>query len=206
MVLGTVIGARLGHCLFYEPGRYLMHPLEILKVWNGGMASHGAALGILVSLLIFSKRKKIHFFYILDRVVICVALSGFLIRMGNLMNSEIIGLPTNLPWAFIFKSVDNYPRHPAQVYEALWCLLVFSLLMFLYVKNYIQNKEGLLFGIFIFTIFAFRFFIEFIKEKQVVFESGMILNLGQLLSIPFAVAGMVIIYYQLRKITKTEKQ
>jgi len=206
MILGTVIGARLGHCLFYEPGRYLSHPIEILKVWNGGMASHGAAVGIIISLLILSKVKKVNFFNIFDRVVICVALAGFLIRIGNLMNSEVIGLPTNLPWAFIFKSVDNIPRHPAQLYEAIWCLLVFALLMYIYVKDDLKYKDGLIFGIFVFAIFAFRFFIEFIKEKQVDFESHMILNMGQLLSIPFAVAGLVIIYLKTRKTTKTQKR
>ena len=119
MILGTVIGARLGHCLFYEPGYYLSNPLEILKVWNGGLASHGAALGIIFSLFLFSKKHKtISFPWILDRIVIVVALSGFFIRTGNFFNSEIIGVPTDLPWAVIFHRIDELPRHPSQVYEA----------------------------------------------------------------------------------------
>lgn len=208
MVIGTVLGARLGHCLFYEPGIYLRHPLEILKLWNGGMASHGAAIGILSSLLVLSVVKKINYFWLIDRIVICVALSGFLIRMGNLMNSEIIGTPSNLPWAFIFSGAEDFsqvPRHPAQLYEALWCVLVFTLLFWFYHKKYYKNRDGILLGIFLFTIFAFRFLIEFIKEKQVDFEYFMTLNMGQWLSIPFALAGLVLIIIKTRKITKTEK-
>lgn len=124
--LGTIIGARLGHCLFYDPGYYLKHPLEILMIWHGGLASHGAAIGILTALYIFSKKRKdISFLWVLDRVVIVVALSGFFIRMGNLFNSEIYGKEAHIPWAFIFKRVDNIPRHPTQIYEAIAYLIIF---------------------------------------------------------------------------------
>ena len=149
------------------------------------------------------------FLNVMDKIVICVALSGFLIRIGNLMNSEIIGLPTTLPWGFVFNNAtdfDKVPRHPAQLYEAIWCILVFALLLYLFIKNYHINRDGLLFGIFIFAIFTFRFFIEFIKEKQVSFESHLTLNMGQLLSIPFALAGLALIYYKLKNKTKTKEQ
>ena len=116
--IGTIAGARLGHCLFYEPAYYLSNPLEIIKIWHGGLASHGAAIGILLALYLFSRKVKKPFLWTMDRVVIVVALAGSLIRMGNLMNSEIIGNPTTVSWAFIFERVDNIPRHPAQIYES----------------------------------------------------------------------------------------
>ena len=129
MILGTVIGARLGHCLFYNPEYYLANPIEILKIWTGGLASHGAAVGILTSIYFYSKKKKNQsFLWVMDRVVITVALAAVFIRMGNLFNSEIIGHPTDLAWGFIFTSVDNIPRHPAQLYEALFYLLSFVII------------------------------------------------------------------------------
>ena len=194
MIFGTVIGARLGHCLFYNPEFYLTHPLEILKVWEGGLASHGAAIGILIALYIFSKKKKSYtMLWTLDRIVIVVALGGSFIRLGNLFNSEIIGKPTDVPWAFIFTSVDNVPRHPTQIYESLAYLIVFLILIFIYAKGFEKNRSGLLFGLFLVLVFTFRFFVEFLKEDQSSFEAGMALNMGQLLSIPFVIAGIVFI-------------
>jgi prolipoprotein diacylglyceryl transferase len=193
MIFGTVIGARLGHCLFYNPSYYLSNPIEIFKVWEGGLASHGAAIGILIALYLYSKKKKgMTFLWILDRVVIVVALAGTFIRLGNLFNSEIIGKPTEVSWAFIFTAVDNLPRHPAQLYESITYLLVFLILIFIYLKSK-ENKNGLLFGLFLLLVFTFRFFIEFIKENQSSFEAGMALNMGQILSIPFVAAGIIFI-------------
>lgn len=195
MILGTVIGARLGHCLFYNPEYYLSQPLEILKVWKGGLASHGAAVGILTSIYFYSKKKSNQsFLWVMDRVVISVALAAFFIRMGNLFNSEIIGHPTDMVWGFIFTSVDNIPRHPTQIYEALFYLLSFFIIFFQYKKYDGKFNDGYLFGIFLILIFGFRIYIEFFKENQTYFEQGMALNMGQLLSIPLVLAGIYFLY------------
>ena len=200
MILGTVIGARLGHCLFYNPEFYLSHPLEILMVWKGGLASHGAAIGILTALYYYSKKKKDQsFLYVVDRIVITVALGGFFIRMGNLFNSEIIGTPTDLPWSFVFTSVDNVPRHPAQLYESIAYLIVFIILIMTYKKKYPNLKEGFLFGLFLILVFTFRFFVEFVKVEQEAFERGLFLKMGQLLSIPLVIAGVIILIRSKRK-------
>ena len=195
MALGTIIGARLGHCLFYEPGYYLSNPLEILMVWHGGLASHGAGIGIFIALYLFAKKSKKSYLWILDRVVIVVALSGFFIRTGNLMNSEIYGVETNLPWGFVFlRNGETVPKHPTQIYEALVYLFIFILLYNIYKRNQGLFKPGLLFGLFMIFVFAFRFIVEFIKNDQVVFESGMMLNMGQWLSIPFVLFGIILLY------------
>lgn len=199
MLIGTVVGARLGHCLFYNPEYYLSNPLEILMTWKGGLASHGAAIGIAYAMYLYSKKKKGQtFLWIMDRVVITVALAGFFIRTGNLMNSEIIGRVTDVPWAFKF--VNAYvsdpmlPRHPAQLYEALAYLSIFIILFTIYKKSYKTIKEGKLLGSFLVLIFASRFIIEFFKEHQSSFEQGMTLNMGQLLSIPLVLWGLYLIF------------
>jgi prolipoprotein diacylglyceryl transferase len=203
MILGVVIGARLGHCFFYNPRYYLANPLEILQVWKGGLASHGAALGILTAIYFYvRKRKGMTFLWVMDRVVITVALSGFFIRMGNLFNSEIIGKPTNASWGFIFESVDNIPRHPAQLYESIAYLLIFVFLLVLYFRTDGKTKPGLIFGLFLILVFLFRFCIEFIKENQSSFENGMSLNMGQLLSIPFILLGIYLLFRKDKKIIK----
>jgi phosphatidylglycerol:prolipoprotein diacylglycerol transferase len=194
MIFGTVIGARLGHCLFYNPVYYLSNPVEIIKVWEGGLASHGAALGILIAIYLFSKKKKNYsMLWVLDRVVIVVALAGTFIRLGNLFNSEIIGIPTDVSWAFIFTAVDDLPRHPAQLYESIAYFIFFLILLFVYYKGFEKNRKGLLFGLFLVLVFTFRFFVEFLKENQSGFEAGMALDMGQLLSIPFIIAGFIFI-------------
>jgi len=194
MIFGTVIGARLGHCLFYNPVYYLSNPIEIFKVWEGGLASHGAAIGILVAVYLFSKKKKKYpFLWIIDRIVIVVALAGTFIRLGNLFNSEIIGKPTDISWAFIFTAIDDLPRHPTQLYESIAYLIIFLILLFIYYKGFEKNRSGLLFGLFLVLVFTFRFFVEFLKENQSGFEAGMTLNMGQLLSIPFVLIGIIFI-------------
>jgi phosphatidylglycerol:prolipoprotein diacylglycerol transferase len=203
MILGTVIGARLGHCLFYNPDFYLTNPLEILKVWKGGLASHGAAIGIITSLYFFAKKKKVTPLWILDRIVIVVASGGFFIRLGNLFNSEIIGKPSEVPWAFIFTRVDNIPRHPAQLYESIAAFIVFLILLFLYKNKRDKWNDGFLFGMFLVLIFTFRFFVEFLKEVQSSFEAGMILDMGQLLSIPFVILGIIFIARSFKKSKST---
>ncbi len=200
MFFGTLIGARLGHCLFYDPGYYLSHPLEILKVWEGGLASHGAAIGITIALYLYSsKHKDQPFLWILDRIAIVVALAGFFIRLGNLFNSEILGKPAHVPWAFVFVRVDNIPRHPVQLYEALAYLLIFILLFWLYRNKQAGTREGYLIGMFFITVFGVRFFLEFFKERQAAFRLPVDLTMGQLLSIPFVLLGIYLLVRALKK-------
>jgi phosphatidylglycerol:prolipoprotein diacylglycerol transferase len=206
VILGTVIGARLGHCLFYDPVYYLSHPIKILEVWEGGLASHGAAIGILISIyLITKKQKNISMLWILDRLVIVVALGGALIRLGNLFNSEIIGKAADVPWAFIFARVDDVPRHPAQLYESFFYLLTFIVLYLTYMKTDKKFQLGYLFGLALVMIFGFRFFVEFIKENQSPFEKDMILDMGQLLSIPFVITGFYFMYKKQKVVPEKKK-
>jgi prolipoprotein diacylglyceryl transferase len=200
MALGTVIGARLGHCFFYEPEYYLKNPVEILKIWRGGLASHGAAIGIPLVLWLWIRKYKKSFIWIVDRIVVVVALGGTFIRLGNLMNSEIYGVETTLPWGFVFiRNMEMVPKHPTQLYEALTYFLVFLLLLWLYFRNDGKPRPGSLFGLFLLLVFGVRFLIEFIKEDQVAFEAGMSLNMGQWLSIPFALLGAGILVWSLRR-------
>ncbi len=195
MVFSTVIGARLGHCLFYSPEYYLSNPIEILKVWEGGLASHGAGIGIILGLYIFTKRfPYIKLLWILDRIVITVALAGVFIRLGNLMNSEIFGVETEVAWAFIFENIDELPRHPTQIYEAFLYLLVFIFLFFKYKKEKAKTKSGELFGYFLIGIFSSRFIVEYFKENQVPFEDFLPINMGQILSIPFVLLGIYFVF------------
>lgn len=204
MALGTVLGARLGHCLFYQPEFYLSNPIEIFKIWRGGLASHGAAVGILISLYYFARKNKKPYLWILDRIAIVVALAGFFIRMGNLMNSEIYGNITNLPWGFIFiRDGQTLPKHPTQIYEALSYLAIFIFLYRIYNKKGDQVKPGLLFGLFFTLLFSVRFLVEFIKEDQVGFEQGMTLNMGQWLSIPLILIGLFYLFRSLKTKTTT---
>lgn len=202
MLISTVVGARLGHVLFYEPASYFAHPLDILKIWEGGLASHGAAIGIIFALYLFSRKTRQPFLWVIDRIVIVVALSGFFIRTGNLFNSEIYGNVTSLPWGFVFQHVgETLPRHPTQIYEGLCYLGLFFFLLWYYFQKNGKPRPGFLFGMFLVVLFSFRLLIEFIKEPQVNFENSMALNMGQLLSIPFIVAGIVILARK-QKITK----
>ncbi|MGE5480646.1 MAG: prolipoprotein diacylglyceryl transferase [Chloroflexota bacterium] len=194
MLLGTIIGARLGHCLFYEPSYYLANPIEILKVWRGGLASHGAAVGILVALAVYSKRRKFNMLWLLDRITIVTALAGSFIRLGNFFNSEIYGKPADLPWAVIFTRVDLVPRHPVQLYESFSYLAIFFTLYYVLQKVRRPERDGLVFGLFLALVFGARFIIEFFKSYQADFESGLPLMMGQFLSIPFIIAGIYFIY------------
>jgi len=200
VAIGVIVGARLGHCLFYEPDYYLSHPVEILKIWHGGLASHGAAIGIITAIWLFVRKEKKDFTWAIDRVAIVVALSGFFIRTGNLMNSEIYGVETTVPWGFVFlRNGETAPKHPTQIYEALAYLLIFGLLLWLYWRKKGEYIQGTLISLACILIFVARFFIEFLKEDQVAFESSMKLNMGQLLSIPFIILGGIWLYYSLKK-------
>lgn len=213
-ILGTVIGARLGHVLFYAPGHYLANPAEIFKIWEGGLASHGGTLGIIIAIYFYSKRvTHKSMLWTFDRLVVPTGLVAAMIRFGNLMNHEIYGHPTDYPWGFRFienlsawkngaEPIFSLPSHPTQLYEGLCYLLTFVVCMWLYWKKDAYKKEGLIFGVFMIGIFLSRFFIEFLKNNQEDFEAGMILNMGQLLSIPFVLAGVYFVVRALRKPTK----
>ncbi|MDR1373196.1 MAG: prolipoprotein diacylglyceryl transferase [Dysgonamonadaceae bacterium] len=198
VLFGTIIGARLGHCLFYSPAYYLTHPLEIFAVWEGGLASHGGTIGIIVAIWIYSK-KVTHksMLWTFDRLVVPVGFVAALIRIGNLMNSEIYGHPTTLPWGFIFvRGSENptLPCHPTQIYEAIPYILVSFICLWLYWKRDAGKQQGLIFGVFLTGIFLTRFFVEYLKNIQEPFEIQMInaigINMGQALSIPFIIAGI----------------
>lgn len=205
VVGATIIGARLGHVFFYEWDLYSRDPIRILYVWEGGLASHGGTIGIILAVILFSifttKRSPIWTF---DRLVVPIALVGGLIRLGNLMNSEIFGHATTLPWGFKFVRSAEWHRlyegmacHPTQIYEALCYFALFALLMWMYWKKNAEERPGLIFGTFLIGIFLPRFLIEFIKNDQVAFEATMTLNMGQWLSIPFILAGVFFVIYAL---------
>ena len=231
MLVSTVVGARLGHCLFYEPDYYLSNPLKILALWEGGLASHGGAIGILIGLWLYmrnynkSKKEKndlqhINYIWILDRIVVAVCLVGALIRVGNVMNHEIYGTPTSLPWGFVFLrgseqfcgTFDNYtpcfawdapcppsewlPCHPTGLYEAFFCLVAMGILLWMYYKHDLCHKQpGLMFGTFLVIIFGSRICIEFLKNVQVEFERNMVFDMGQWLSVPFVLIGIGMIVW-----------
>jgi prolipoprotein diacylglyceryl transferase len=263
VLIGTIAGLRLGHCFFYEPMTYLKDPISILNIRQGGLASHGGAMGILIAMWMFARKKKLSYLGLLDRVVIIVPLAGSFVRIGNLMNSEIVGKTTNASWGFFFPRHDcnelkrglndavecvnaggsncdgngliNHSeqiqscdvdslidaglmvqRHPAQLYESFFYILLFVFMILLYRKNQGKIKEGFFLGIFITLLFGFRFFIEFFKDVQVDHEIGWTLNTGQWLSIPFVIAGIALIYisqkrnkvvdFTLRKMPKSKQK
>jgi len=200
VLLGTIIGARLGHALFYQPDYYVAHPWEVLMVWQGSLASHGGFTGVLIAIYLhLRKYRDMSFLELSDRLAIAALPAASLIRFGNFFNSEIIGSPSNLPWAIIFARVDNFPRHPAMLYESISYLLVFLVLYIAYWKTESINVPGRILGASFVACFTARFLIEFIKEEQVPFEQGMRLNLGQLLSIPFILMGLVLLYGRQKK-------
>ncbi len=194
MIIGTTVGARLGHCLFYEPGVYITDPIRIFKIWEGGLASHGGVIGILVALYFAANKYNLNYLWLLDRISIPSALGAGFIRLGNLFNSEIIGHPTDVAWAVTFARVDNLPRHPTQVYEAICYFMIFGVLLLAYRNHKFRNAPGFLTGIAFFLIFISRFIIEFFKENQVAFEKHLPLDMGQLLSIPVIIAGIILIF------------
>ena len=201
--IGTILGARLGHCLFYDPGYYLAQPWTILTEFrDGGMASHGAAIGILLGLWLFSRKNRLPYIWSLDRIMIGVAIGGAAVRLGNLFNSEIFGVATDLPWGFEFVRSAKWVRefapaavHPTQLYEALCYLVTFVILVWMYYgRDLGRRRPGMLFGVGLIGIFVTRFFIEFIKTEQEAFEKGMTLDMGQWLSIPFILLAGYMIY------------
>lgn len=207
VAVATVVGARLGHVFFYQWDYYSQHPLKILATWEGGLASHGGAIGIIIAILLYSRfvthRSPLWTF---DRLTVAIALVGALIRIGNLMNSEIFGHATTLPWGFMFPRSQEWhvfyegvACHPTQLYEALAYFLIFGLMMWMYWRRNAGERPGLLFGTFLTGVFGFRFFVEFIKNPQVAFEADMTLDMGQWLSIPFVLLGVFLIVRAMRR-------
>ena len=242
MLAGTILGARLGHCLFYDPQYYLSHPLDILKIWEGGLASHGATIGILFACWLFARNNKFDYLWVLDRIVIVVGIGGALIRTGNLMNSEIVGKPTDVPWAFVFPRDTEHlqdavsplpagavlvqriagadgnvhmqmaptgtpaapgalmavPRHPTQLYEALFCVVLVLVLYAIWNRYKERTPRGLIFGLFVVLLFTQRFLGEFLKENQGEWDQKMLnathMNLGQLLSLPLILIGIWVLW------------
>jgi phosphatidylglycerol:prolipoprotein diacylglycerol transferase len=207
--IGTLVGARLGHSLFYEFSYYKNHLLEIIlpfRINNGkfeltgyqGLASHGGAVGIIIAVALYCKKYKQSLLWIMDRLGVVVALSGFFIRLGNLFNSEIIGKPSTVSWAFVFEQVDPIPRHPSQLYESILYLAIFIVLWFLY-KIAHKHQSGILFGCFLVMLFSVRFLVEFTKENQEAFEDALTINMGQILSIPFILIGIYLMVSKSKK-------
>ena len=206
IILGTIIGARLGHCLFYGPWfdevnaegivineGYISHPLNMLKVYEGGLASHGGAIGIITDMILYCRKTKESWLWLFDRLVVVVPLASMSIRLGNLINSEIIGRVTDVPWAFIFVREDNLPRHPAQLYEAIFCFFLFVFMYWLWKNKRNSVGPGFMFGLLCILLFIERFVDEFFKENQAAFEGSLPINMGQILSIPFVIIGIVMV-------------
>ena len=192
IALGVVIGARLGHTMFYQPDYYLSHPLEILKVWQGGLASHGAAMGVLIASFLYIRKYKYEFSWLCDRVAIPLSIGTSFIRLGNFTNSEIVGRATDLPWAVTFLRYDNVPRHPSQIYEVMMGVFLFIILLWIYRKYGSRLKTGTLFGTFVTGYFCLRFLVEYFKEYQALSQSFPF-TMGQLLSLPFVILGIIIL-------------
>ena len=211
--VGILVGARLGHCIFYEPRVYLtsidgiismLLPIRRIEgAWRftgyEGLASHGGTLGLMLALWLYVRKTGVKLLTVLDNIAIVTPICACAIRIGNLMNSEIIGKPTDLPWAFVFSSVDSLPRHPGQLYEALCYALFFFVGWFFYRRRPERVGSGFFFGLCILLIFTARIFIEYTKENQVGFEDGMLFNMGQLLSVPFVLRGAYCVVRALRK-------
>ncbi|MBR4582597.1 MAG: prolipoprotein diacylglyceryl transferase [Bacteroidales bacterium] len=212
VVLGGILGARIGHCVFYEPSYFLTreHWMEMILPFSfspfrftgyQGLASHGGAIGVLLAVFIYKfKSQQAGFLAILDKIVIPTGFVGALIRFGNLMNSEIYGYPTDLPWGFLFvRNGETLPCHPTQIYEAICYIVVSVVLILLYRKPRYARMHGLMLGVFLIMVFSARFFIEFLKQNQESFEQGMALNMGQILSIPAVIGGILLVVYAFRK-------
>ena len=218
--LGILIGARLGHCIFYQPDYYLSsfeHIIEMLlpiaftpngvkMVGYAGLASHGGTIGIFIAILMYCKKYKVKLLEVVDMICVATPFTAGCIRIGNLMNSEIVGKATGTDWGFIFAALgEDFPRHPAQLYEAIAYFIIFIISILIYKKHKDMVGSGFYFGFCLATIFTFRFFVEFCKEVQVDFEEGMALDMGQILSIPFMLIGAYFIYRGIKLKIKAKK-
>jgi len=192
--VGVLVGARLGHCLFYDPVYYFSHPIEILKIWNGGLASHGGGIGVLCAGYWFARKKPGYTgLWMLDRGSVPLATVSFFIRMGNLFNSEIVGVPSTVPWAFVFQRVDLIPRHPVQLYEALSYLIISTIMFLCYLRYAGRKADGFLIGIYLVLLFSARFCLEFFKTRQASYTTEIPISVGQWLSVPFILLGFFLL-------------
>ncbi len=189
-LIGAIAGARLAHCLFYEPGYYLHHPIEILYVWKGGLASHGGMLGTILAIYIYARKNGYSYIWLLSRMAIPGTLVAASVRFGNFFNSEILGKPSNLPWAVVFKRVSDTPLHPVQLYEAFSYLIIFAVLIWIYKKISPKFSTKLLPGVFLILLFSVRFVLEYFKTEQATYHLAIPLTVGQALSIPFVILGI----------------
>ncbi|EIF51125.1 prolipoprotein diacylglyceryl transferase [Sulfurovum sp. AR] len=205
VMVGAVLGSRLVHCFFYEPEFYLSHPLEILKVWKGGLASHGGLAGVLIALYLFAKRYHTSYMWLLSRVSIPGALTAAFVRFGNLFNSEILGLPSDKPWAIIFARVDMVPRHPVQLYEAFSYIIIFLLLIVIYRKVTPAFATKILPAVFLITVFTARFFLEYTKTRQAAYTTDLPFTTGQMLSIPYIILGILWMIWAFKSVSKDQK-
>ncbi len=190
-VIATIVGARLGHVLFYDPVYYFYNPIEIIQIYKGGLASHGGTIGIFLAMYLYCKKYSINFMWLADRVCYAIAFGVGFIRLGNFFNSEMVGHPSNLPWAIIFEAHDNIPRHPGQLYEAAAYFSLFFVMHIFYKKWDGEIPEGKFLGMLFTGVFTARFFIEYTKLDQVGFEQGLPINMGQILSLPMIAFGLI---------------
>jgi phosphatidylglycerol---prolipoprotein diacylglyceryl transferase len=190
---GTLIGMRLVHCFFYDPRYFLVHPLEILEIWKGGYASHGGAIGLLLAVYLYCRAPgRPKYLWLLDRLAIAAVLTGVFIRIGNFFNSEIIGVPTDSAFGVIFQRIDPLPRHPVQLYEATAYLAIFGVMLWLY-RTKRAIVDGVLTGAYLTLVFGARFALEFLKTPQAAYEAGNVISVGQYLSVPFVIVGLVLL-------------
>lgn len=203
VVIGIIVGARLGHCFFYDPDYYFSNPLKILAIWEGGLASHGGGLGAIIGAYFYTRKNPLSFIWLLDRLAIATALFGIFVRSANFVNAEIIGKATDVPWAVVFQRIDNVARHPAQLYEAIAYAIIFISLTMLYKFTKAKTYQGMLLGLFLIMTFTARFIIEYFKQQQAAYTIEISLNTGQMLSIPFFLVGVVLVLWSLKNKVKT---
>jgi len=198
VVIGIIVGARLGHCVFYDPDYYFSNPLKILAIWEGGLASHGGGLGAIIGTYFYTRKAPFSFIWLLDRLAIATALFGIFVRSANFVNAEILGKPTDVPWAVIFARIDNVARHPAQLYEAIAYAIIFISLTLVYKLTKAKSHQGMLLGIFLIMTFTARFIIEYFKQQQAAYNIEISMNTGQMLSIPFFLIGIMLVISSLK--------
>jgi len=198
VVIGIIVGARLGHCFFYDPQYYFANPLKILAIWEGGLASHGGGLGAIIGTYLYTRKATFSLMWLLDRLAIATALFGIFVRSANFINAEILGKPSDAPWAIIFARIDTIARHPAQLYEALAYAIIFVLLTLVYRATKVKRYQGMLLGLFLIMTFTARFIIEFFKQQQAAYSIDGAINTGQILSIPFFLAGVLLVLWSVK--------
>ena len=203
VVIGIIVGARLGHCFFYDPDYYFANPMKILAIWEGGLASHGGGLGAIIGSYFYTRKNPISFIWLLDRLAIATGLFGIFVRSANFVNAEIIGKATDVPWAVVFERIDNIARHPAQLYEAIAYAIIFISLTLIYKFTKAKAFQGMLLGLFLIMTFTARFIIEYFKQQQAAYTLEVSLNTGQMLSIPFFLVGVFLVLWSFKN--KVEK-